>query len=351
MKRHQPICLILLYISVSFDVFAQETDTITNKPANFYFEKLDHYFTLKLSHSNDTEKFYYQTVDNELIISPNVKSESRFHVSYKYISFSIKYVAEFLPGNDDDAQRGETKSGGFGLSLNFNRWLQELSYGKTKGYYIENTPDYIPGWQQGDPYILFPDMVYKNFQGVTGYKFNPNFSFNAIATQSERQLKSAGSFVPQILYRYYIIDDGQEVTEFITSQKSNDFELVVGAGYYYTLVLKKDFYISVGVTPGVGYLWSKVVTRFPDEEIETSQNNLLIRIDGRAGAGYNGKKFHAGIYSKFSGSSYTQKESSITTEDSRVVLQAFVGYRFNAPNWLKKSVQTIEESTGLEKIL
>ncbi|MDZ7612745.1 MAG: DUF4421 family protein [Flavobacteriaceae bacterium] len=351
MKRYQPICFILLYISVSFDVFAQETDTTANKPSNIYFEKLDHYFTLKLSQSNDTEKFSIQTVDNELIISPNVKSESHVHVSYKYISFSIKYVAEFLPGNDDDAQRGETKSGGFGLSLNFNRWLQELSYGKTTGYYIENTSDYIPGWQQGDPYILIPDLVYKNFQGLTGYKFNPNFSFNAISTQSERQLKSAGSFVPHILYRYYIIDDEQEVTESRSTQKSNNFELVVGAGYYYTLVLKKDFYISFGITPGAGYLRSKIVTRFPNEEFETSQDNLLIRIDGRAGAGYNGKKFYAGIYSKLSGSFYTQEDSSVTNEDSKVVFQAFVGYRFNAPNWLKKTVRTIEESTGLDKIL
>lgn len=298
--------VIFILILISYRFYGQTTDSINHGEFNKYLERIDGYMTLKLSHSTDLETFSVDTETNDFALAPNARSESRLHFNYEFISFSFKYIPTFLPGNDDDDIKGKTKGNGFGLNLNFNRWLQEFSYNKTQGYYLENTGDYDPNWQKGDPYIQLPELVYKNYQGITAYKFNPNFSFKAIATQTERQLKSTGSFIPHLLYRYYIIDNQQEITTTNSTQKSDNYEFVLGIGYYYTFVFMEDFNISMGLTPGTGYLYSTIKTRSQVENLKTAQDNFVLRFDGRAGVGYNGKRFFAGIFTKLSTNSYTQ---------------------------------------------
>jgi hypothetical protein len=151
--------------------------------------------------------------------------------NYRFISLSIRYIPKWLPGNDDEDLKGKTKGGGFGLNFTYSKWMQHLSYSKTKGFYLENTSEHRPGWEDGDPYVQFPDLEFKNFQGITAYKFNPGYSINAVAWQTERQVKSAGSFIPHFLYRYYISDNKAAPTPGGFTQKSNNLELVLGAVY------------------------------------------------------------------------------------------------------------------------
>jgi hypothetical protein len=304
------------------------------------------YIGLKLSHTSDVDELSVITNDNDIYLSPNASSFSQLFFNYRFISFSVRYIPKWLPGNDDNDIKGKTKGSGFGLNLNFDRWLQELSYSKTKGYYLENTADYDPSWNEGDPYVQFPNLQFLNFQGITAYKFNPNFSVNAVATQTERQIRSAGSFIPQLLYRYYIIDNKEDLQGNQSSQKSNNFEMVLGVGYYHTFVLKHDFYISLGATPGVGTVFTKLTTRFPDEDIYTNQKNAIFRVDGRAGIGYNGRRFFAGIYSKIAASSVEQQKTSVVNQDTRFVVQGFVGYRLNAPKWMRENVDKVGKIIG-----
>jgi hypothetical protein len=311
-----------------------------------YIEYMSNYINLKLAHTSDVDELSVITDGNDIFLSPNASSFSQLFFNYRFISFSIRYIPKWLPGNDDDDVKGKTKGGGFGLNLNFDRWLQELSYSKTKGYYLENTADYDPSWSEGDPYIQFPNLQFLNFQGITAYKFNPNFSVNAVATQTERQVRSAGSFIPQLLYRYYIIENKEDPEPNQATQKSNNFEMVLGAGYYHTFVLKNDFYISLGATPGVGTVYTKLTTRFPDEEIYTNQKNTIFRVDGKAGIGYNGPRFFAGVYSKIAASSVEQQKTSVVNQDTRFVVQGFVGYRLNAPKWMRDNVDKVGEMIG-----
>lgn len=313
------------------------------KPDSFV-QFMNNYINLKLGHTSDIDELSVLTDENDLFLSPNATSISRVYFNYKFISFSIAYVPKWLPGNDDNELKGDTKSGGFGLNLIFSKWLQEVSYSKTKGYFLENTSDYVTGWKEGDPFIQFPNLEFKNFQGSTAYKFNRNFSLNAVASQTERQLKSAGSFMPALLYRYYLIDNKTPQTTTGSSQKSNNFEVILGAGYYHTFVLKHNFYFSLGAAPGIGVVFTKLTTRYPaGEEEVTHQKNNIFRIDGRAGAGYNGERFFTGIYSKVTASSFNQQNTSVINQDARVVIQGFIGYRLNAPKWMRDKVQTVEK--------
>jgi hypothetical protein len=310
---------------------------------------MDKYVTLKFTQSSDVEAFTVHSPGSKIELKPNAKSISRLAFNYKFITISLSFTLKFLPGNDNDTIRGKSKSNGFGFGFNFSNWSQHLSWQKTKGYYLNNTNEYVPNWKDGQPYIQFPDLSILNFEGVTAYKANENYSVNALATQSERQLKSAGTFVVPLNYRYYMGKD--KTPRNLPSdirQKSSNLELTLSAGYYYTFVLKKTFYIGIGATPGGGVLFSKITSESETEKQVSHQTNGIFRIDGLIGMGYNAERFFAGFYSQGFVTSYKQQRSVVVTDESRLAFQFFVGYRLNAPKFLKKEVEKAEK---LMKIL
>lgn len=313
-----------------------------------YIEPMARFITLKLSQSSEVEILGVNDGQNKVELFPNVKSTTHLSFAYRFIFFSLKYSPKFLPGNDDDAIRGVSKVGGFSFGFNFRHWQQELSFSKTKGYYLSNTKDFDPDWTNGQPYTQFPQLVYSNYEGITGYNFNPNFSVAAAATQSARQLRSAGSFIPIALYRYYKIDDKTALTGNQTSQRSNNFEFLLGAGYHYTYVLKEAFYISAGATPGVGFVYSRLFTRSVAETIRSTQNNAIFRLSGRAGIGYNGPRFFIGAYMRFSVSDYKEEGTQAIVNNDRITLQGFIGYRLNAPKWMRENVDKISAKAGMK---
>ncbi|MBZ5855627.1 DUF4421 family protein [Flavihumibacter profundi] len=339
MRKYYILNILLLPIYLFGQ--AQHDDSLIMQPKQKWIENMNQYIMLKIILNSDIETLAVVTDQNKIQLSPNAKSISRISFSYKFISFSIKYIPKFLPGNDDDDIRGKTKGGGFGMNFNFNHWQQELSYSKTQGYYLENTSDYNTAWKPGDPYIQFPELVYNQYQGTTAYNFNPKFSVSAVTSQTQRQLKSAGSFIPILRYRYYIVDDRSTPQSGRSTQKTNNFEIILGAGYYHTFVIRNNFYFSLGLTPGAGFVYTRLTTRYPSGDVSTDQRNAIFRLDGWTGLGYNGQRFFTGFYMQFSGSSFNQEHTSAISENSKVAIQGFVGYRLNAPKWMKEKVESV----------
>lgn len=338
-------CLMLACAS-----FAQPApaDTDSSKPqTNASIEYMGNFINLKLSQLGGLNSLAVHNAGNDVDLAVNAQSVTRIGVSYRFISFAIKYIPKFLPGNDDDAIKGKSSGTGYSFNVNLKHWQQELSYSRNKGYYLKNTAAYRPGWQDGDPYVQFPMLVNTLYQGVTAYNFNNRFSVNAIATQTERQLRSTGTFIPTLLYRYQIIDDKTVLTSINSSQKSNSFEILLGAGYYYNFVFGKGFYLALGATPGFGYIYSKLTTRYLTEHFTTRQSNVIFRVDGNAGAGFNGKRFFAGAYFRYSGASFNQQRTTAVSKEANLSGQVFAGYRLQAPKWLASNVDAAGKKIGL----
>jgi Domain of unknown function (DUF4421) len=315
-------------------------DSIPEKTGNLWIEKMDKQVTLKFTQSSDVEKLSVVTGrNNNIYLSPNVASVSQLSIAYRFITANVNVVPRFISGNNDDAIKGKTKSGGFGLNFNFDHWQQELSYHRTKGFYLENTKDYQPSWQEGMPYVQFPQLVYTNFQGVTAYSFNKRFSVNAVVAQTERQIKSAGSFIPLLLYRYYITDDQSPVIS--VTQQSTNFEMLAGVGYQHTFVFK-ECYLSLGLTPAYGYIFTTLTSRSGTGNVVSHSNTPAIRIDGRVGLGYNGRRFFAGAYTAAFSTVNRQQNTTIINEDNRAVIKAFIGYRLKAPALLVKKMDQLD---------
>lgn len=306
-----------------------------------FIEQMKNYLVLRLSFVNDNERFSIDTGPTVTNIYPNGSSNLRLNLNYRFLSAGFKYIPRFISSNDDDILKGKTTGIGFNFNLNFTHWVQSFAYTRTTGYYLENTSDYDPNWQEGDPFIQFPNLHYRSIQGVTGYNFNQHFSTNALISGTERQLKSTGTFLPTLSYRYYIVDNREELTGTASSQKSNNFEIIANAGYYYTYVFNEQFYASAGAALGYGLLSSKVITRTVDERFEVRQNNGVFKWDARGAIGYNGERFFSGFYVTAENRRFKQQNTSVTNANWRVYMQVHVGYRLFAPKKLRDTVDSL----------
>ncbi|MDH4093136.1 MAG: DUF4421 domain-containing protein [Cyclobacteriaceae bacterium] len=338
------ICILkAVGLLLPFIASAQLADTVSSEiKANQYIEKMDKYLTFRLSMNDDIQAFRVNSYI-DYSIQPNDKTLLKISTSYRWFSFSISAAPEFLPGNGDNDLKGESKATSFSLGLNFSHWIQGITYSRFKGYYLENTGDFDPGWiKDVDPYVQFPDFVYQRFHGQTAYKFNEMFSFNALSVQTERQLRSAGTFMPVLSYEYYITDDQAELTGQNKTQKENNFELLLSLGYFHTFVIHRNFYASAGVMPGAGVIFGKLLTRQPGGNIESNQSYFLLWAQGAGALGFNSERFFAGTQLIFSRGFY-EEGASTTIRNDRFTYHLFLGYRFNAPKSLTKAADKADE--------
>jgi hypothetical protein len=340
MKKKNRVILIVIFSLICYlNINAQITDTIHNKIEDGWIEKMSDKIALDVSFNNSYETFEVKTLDNKFILYPNIPTNLELTVNYRFISFAFQFAPDFLPGNGDEDLKGKTKSFGIGTSLIFKHWFFDLSYSKVKGYYLENSDDYITQLE-GEPYIQFPDLQYKGFAITSGYSNNSKFSLRSLTSQTERQLKSTGSFLPVFNFRYYTIDDKSSGA---STQKTNNIEASIGPGYAYTFVAKEKFYLSLGLMASFGYLNTKLTTRQSTENIISNQDNFIFRWDGKTGIGYNGSRFYTGLYANVSGTNYKQENTTAVNFETRIFYHIFLGIRIESPDYLKRFMNKIEK--------
>ncbi|MFD1315002.1 DUF4421 family protein [Namhaeicola litoreus] len=342
-KNYTLLLFFCLTYVFSTGQIAVKDSLIKTESSSYIFKNFDR-INVKFDLDSEIESFILKGPNNySTDIRPNVSIKSKISFNYKFISFSVGYIPKFLPGNNDDDLKGKTNGFGLNLNLIFDHWVQGLKYSKVNGYYLENTKNFLPDWEEGEPYIKFPDLGVISFQGSTGYKFNPNFSLRAISTQTEIQKRNAGSFIPGLLYNYYDIDNRSNNPEQTSSQNSKSFEFLLDIAYYYTYVLKSSWYASLGLSPSLGVNYTNLLTRFPEGNVRTTYSNPIYRLNAHLGLGYNSERIFGGAEIKGYESFRNENNKTMTIQTNNLTYQIFIGYRFKTPKFLKKTVDQIEE--------
>lgn len=332
--------LIIITFFICYLTLAQTNQDSLRKienPKKLYFKSTLDQINIKFDLESNNEKFELDGNDFNYDIRPNVSTISKISLNYLFLSFSYSYIPKFFPGNDDDDLKGKTKGSSFGINLNFDHWVQELKYSKVKGFHLENSEDFENPWIEGTtPYIQFPELKVTSIRGATSYKFNSNYSLKAISTQTEIQLKSAGSFIPGLIYSYYLIDNKRDSSFQSSSQKSKNIEVLANFSYFYTFVLNKSWYTALGVSPSIGINYTNLLTRFPDHEVKTNYSTAVYRVNGRGGIGYNSERFFAGFEISAFQSIKNDNTPTVNLVTTYNAFQAFVGYRFKAPKKIQE---------------
>lgn len=321
-----------------------------NNETNLYIKDYKNQLNIKFDVSNDVENYFMKFDGNEVDISPNQNIRYALNFNYKFASVRVGLRTPI--SNIDKVDKGETYVFRFNVKLLFNKWSHHFEYNYVRGYYIKNSKGLLGDNFQN--HIQFPRLKTYIFSGTTAYKFNNKFSLRAVASQTEIQIKSAGSFMPSINYWIYNITGTHKFintnSETIERDNYNDytgFATVLNIGYYYTFVYKKNWYAHVYTSPGVGVYFYQVKTFTPNQNFENNFKSLVLSMQSGVAIGYNAQKYYFGMEYNNKTTNENNYKGEFQFHTSRNVFHVFVGYRFKAPNLVKKPIDQIEKKIPL----
>lgn len=212
--------------------------------------------------------------------------------------------------------------------------MQGLQYRNVKGYYVENTGDFLPTWQEGlDPFIQLPDLRNSTYGMSTSYVANPEFSFRNVLYQTEWQKVSAGSLVPTLFYECNVFSFEETAME----SMERNVNLRISPAYYYTLVLHENWYLATNVAPALGL---RFVSSTVEQEgsVTREKYTLFTKALGTGlQLGYSSERILFGLNINLDINWYRQgEEASVENDQGYAVF--YMGYRFNAPGLARKTM-------------
>ncbi len=257
-----------------------------------------------------TSLTYQPSGQDPIVYNPDAKLDLGIGLSWKGWGGSISYGIGL----------GEKRTESFDWQYHhYNRHFMFDVYGQFyKGFSFENSDN--------EEVAYYPDMKISKLDGLFLYGFNGNkYSFRAAFNQSEKQLRSAGSFLLGANVDYTKITLPEGVVSDRLKLKHNFFAGPAG-GYTYTWVIKERYYISALAVVGFNLGIDDLKNEF----------DVYPAVFPRLSAGYNAETWSISISGIFNNVyvSYANDENlSINTGTSRIT---FVKrFDFN-PSFLKK---------------
>ena len=331
----------IILMSLHFTV-AQNSKEIDSTNIISYADK----FVVKINADTQTDIYTLRNHQDgtKLTLTPNNNYRLFASLDYQFFGLSIGFSPTFFAANNDDDLKGESSFSDFKFRAAFGHWIQGFQLSKIKGYYIENTNDFFPGWTEGvDPYLQIPDLTSKIYGMYTSYNFNSNFSFRNILYQTEWQKKSAGSFIPTLYYSFNQLSyslGGDKLRE-------DSFPLRLSAGYYYTLVVHENWYLNGNLSPSVGVKFTKSsLTNANNERFTEKYNSFTSALEGGMQLGYDSKKIVFGASVNFDINGY--KEDKLNAiENDKIYGVIYFGYRFETPGFIDRTYNKFAKKIGL----
>lgn len=305
---------------------------------------------LRVNVDTNLESFTFSEVNGEdvikeTVVSINNKTKTSLSVDYRSISATLSFAPRFLPGNNDNALKGNSSYTDFRLRFFPKRFIQTLYYKNVKGFYVENMQDLIPGWQEErDGYIQFPDLRVQTFGGSTSYVLKKDFSLKSIYTQGEWQKSSKGSFVPFLDYDFTIFRD------ILEGRKSKEHQYNIGAniGYFYNWIIADKVSVAPYLTVGVGGKFTSFRDTLEDGSKGLKQKEQYVTVRGSGGLhiGYNSDRFLFGGKLNFNATAYDQRNNYIV-ENNNIYGLIYIGYRFAPPKAVKNTYDKIQKQVPI----
>jgi hypothetical protein len=349
MKGKAPTIFILICL-YHVQGFAQTTnDTIALKESNSkdssYIKYYDDYLNFTTGWNTKNTKYIisYPVYNARFVFSPKETNQFSLSLDYSFLYLYYSFTPHIFNLNGEDTIKGATNRTTFATGFSVKRIYINFDYQNIKGYYLQNTNEFVPGWSHGDAYVQLPDLRTIQTGMQVAYNFNKNFSISSLASGKEQQLKTAFTFFPMLAYWHIKMksetnETAQNASNIITA--NNDINLIVPASV--NIVFAKNFYFAVFAGPIVGIDFFKATGYSENgEEISVSGNKLSTGYYARAGVGYTNKKFYAGIDAFIRNYRHQQQIQKFTKESYGV--QVYAGTRFDPPGFLRRSVTWLKK--------
>ncbi|RYG26493.1 MAG: DUF4421 domain-containing protein, partial [Chitinophagaceae bacterium] len=295
--------------------------------ASPYFESYDEKISTHIFILNKLNSFslYFPADDLTLEMSPNAETTLNIGVNYDIVSFSFGYAPKFFRNNDP---ADKSRMLAFQFSLFPKRFAQHAEFYYQKGMNLEVTGT--------DASVYLPNMKTLKIGGSTAYVFNPDYSFRATQFQNARQIKSAGTFAPGIAYYYTELNGRKELD---MGEKIWFADFAIFPAYHYNWVIAKYVQAMGGLALGPGL----TVTR--DDQTDVS---FLLYGNLNLGLGYNSNTWYGGVNARAQIATH-DAANQVAIGDYIGYFSAFVGYRFDAPEFVSKTMSDLKRRNPLQK--
>ena len=262
-------------------------------------------------------------------------------LSFKYIGFEFQFNPHGL--NKDDDIYGKSTQFALSTGGNSRRFIYDAYFRYNQGFHTTSAYK-IPNDTSGKTaYIYRPDIA--NYNGGFNVLYvcnNKRFSSSAAYSFTQRQLKSAGSWLLGGYALLYGIDADSVI--FPDSLRKNfqpevQFKSAFSAtwgisvGYAYTFVFKKYWYVSAAEVPGLSFQSFYSVNAY-DQKTHSS-NSAGLAFQSKFSIGYNKASNFFGI--TYSANNYwVNNDAKASLNYKFSSFKIFFGHRFAAGKLLKK---------------
>lgn len=277
---------------------------------------------------------------NTVDLRPAAENLLGVSVDYKWVALGVSFAPQFLISTEDEELLESSQT--IKLNLNFfyaDRWRQELSYVYNKGFRV-NSNFHLSEAQLN----AIRNTEIEVIQGKTFFIANKNYSFRAHYAQTERQLKSAGSFIPKFSYAYSRTNPtgldpnlNSEATSSIVS-----YDIIGSLGYLYTFVHNKKWLATFGLHPGIGYNNARYeFFNTTDRRFESTSFTFKSEVT----LGYNSYRWFFGVNAFWQNFNNTNNDNNELNRDSAFFL-VYLGYRFNDNKPMRQFFGWFEDTFG-----
>jgi hypothetical protein len=243
-----------------------------------------------------TSRFYFSKKYTELTIAdekysltfrPNTTLNMGVGATYKWATLNLAYGFGFL---NPDRGRGKTKY----LDLQFHsygrKFITDVFGQFYRGFFLSSNSTNI----KAKEYYLRPDLRVRYIGTSVQYILNhKKFSYRAAFLQNEWQKKSAGTFIFGLeVYSGKVDADSTIIPTIVNGEEADRnikllrfFEFGPNAGYAYTLVVKKHFFLTGSASISLDYGENTISDRDGQKKTTGVSPNTFFRLFG----GYNSK--------------------------------------------------------------
>ncbi|WP_228851446.1 DUF4421 domain-containing protein [Aegicerativicinus sediminis] len=327
MKHYLPLCLICL---AYFTSYSQE-ENVEYSDANEFVETFKNRITAKLFYVNTYNSYVFSDRNSNLSfdLEPNKQNRIGASIAYDFLSLSYSFAPNFMAENEDNE---DSKLFNLDFRLFLGKWMQELYYNHEKGFYLTEKDNDL------NFEVYLPKTAAFKIGGSTSYIFNENFSYRSIYNQSQKQLKSAGSFIPGVYYYYSKIKLRADNSEESVTGELKSFDVALNAAYYYNFVPVRNLLLSAGGGAGLGMNHSS-----SDDEDLTS---LLTELNFSLAVNYDIGDFFVGSHFNYLILNHNTDRTTYT-EDNIPKFQIYAGYRFKASKKMVKKTEELKDKVNL----
>ena len=320
---------ILCIWALPLVVFSQ-TDTV--KKTQEYIKSFPDAITIRPFFLQTSNSYIIGSLesDDKINLTANKQDRIGATVSFRSAVLSYSFAPDFLSTNSDNEN---SKLFNLNFRTFIGRWMQTFILFDEKGFFFENN----------NVSVYLPATSSFKVGGSTAYILNSNFSFKAITSQNEKQLKSIGSFIPRVVYFYSEFKIGSETANTLDIIS---YDFAVAPSYYYNWIPVKNLLLSGGISAGIGFNVSESEGVVGDGKSKNTITSLLTEVDFRGSIIYDKNNLYIGAsYNHLILNHNSGRDAYI--EDSIPTLELFFGYRFDAPKSMIKLADKVNSTFGL----